>query len=61
VACIHHQSSGTNSTREDLKPGNVGSIMGNDIKLYFKHADHLERLKALDNLSLDVGVEPPEI
>jgi Predicted glycosyltransferases len=61
VACVHHQSSGTNSTKEGLKPDNVGSIMGNDIKLYFKHADHLEKLKALDNLSLDIGIEPPEI
>ncbi|WP_285907385.1 glycosyltransferase family A protein [Pseudodesulfovibrio pelocollis] len=60
VACIHHQSSGVNATKVQWRPSSVGSVMGNDIKFYFKHFDHLPRLKALDNLSLDLGVPLPE-
>jgi GT2 family glycosyltransferase len=60
VACIHHQSSGTNATRKQWQAASVGGIMGNDIKFYYKHADHLDRLKALDNLGLDLGVPLPE-
>jgi GT2 family glycosyltransferase len=61
VACIHHQSSGKNETKVEWRPSEVGGIMGNDIKFFYKHADHLDALKALDNLSLDLGVELPEI
>jgi GT2 family glycosyltransferase len=61
VTCIHHQSSGTNTKTVGWKPASIGSIMGNDIKFFYKHVDRLDRLKALDNLSLDLGVPLPEI
>jgi len=60
VACIHHQSSGKNEAKATMKNADLGAVMGNDIKFFFKHADHLDRLKALDNLSLDLGVPLPE-
>lgn len=61
VTCIHHQLSGINFKEQKSSTASTGSIMGNDIKFYFKHADHLERLREFDNLSLDIGVEPPVI
>ncbi|ADU61281.1 MAG: glycosyltransferase [Pseudodesulfovibrio sp.] len=61
VTCVHHQSSGKNETRATMKMPDLGAIMGNDIKFYYKHAGHLDRLKALDNLGLDLGVPLPEI
>ncbi len=61
VTCIHHQSTGTNAKRHDPDFSRVGSIMGNDIKLFAKHSGRLEELKAFDNLSIDLGVELPEL
>lgn len=61
VTCVHHQSSGV---RQDVDgPGldSIGSTLGNDIKFYFKHAEQLEKLSQLDNLSLELGVNVPEI
>ncbi|WP_419785779.1 glycosyltransferase [Pseudodesulfovibrio sp.] len=59
VTCIHHQSSGTNVLTSEFDPGKIGSIMGNDIKFFFKHATQLEKLAELDCLSLDLGFEQP--
>lgn len=61
VTCIHHQLSGINFKKQGWTPASTGSTMGNDIKFYFKHFDHMDQLKALDNLSLDLGVDLPEI
>lgn len=60
VACIHHQGSGTNILTADVRSlSQIGSIMGNDLKFYFKHVDDLEELKKMDNMSLDLGCEQP--
>lgn len=61
VTCIHHQSSGTNVKKQDHDFSRLGSIMGNDIKLFAKHSGRLDRLRKLDNLSLDFGVGIPEL
>ena len=60
VTCVHHQGSGTNvRTLKDRTLSQVGSIVGNDLKFYFKHVDHLAELKKLDNRDLDLGYEQP--
>jgi len=59
VCCQHHQGTGFNARRQaEWNPGRFGNTMGNDIKFYFKHYDHMDKLQALDNLSIDLGVEP---
>ncbi|WP_041720933.1 glycosyltransferase family 2 protein [Pseudodesulfovibrio piezophilus] len=60
VTCVHHQSSGVNFKRINDNIAATGSTMGNDIKFYFKHLEHMHAVKALDNLSLDLGVRLPE-
>jgi GT2 family glycosyltransferase len=49
VTCEHHQRSGvgTNRTGARLSKAALGSILGNDLKLNYKHMDNLETLKAL--------------
>ena len=60
VTCIHHQCSGTNALKPQKRTmAQIGGIMGNDLKFYFKHADHLDEIGKLDNLSLDLGCEQP--
>lgn len=48
VACVHAQSSGLTAKtgRGSLAFGNAA---GNDVKLFYKHHDHLEALRALDS------------
>lgn len=52
VSCVHKQSSGVGmrSDRGDIV--RTGNVIGNDIKLFYKHLPHHARLAALDNLSL---------
>jgi GT2 family glycosyltransferase len=62
VTCEHLQGSGISLIAvQDWDANRTGNAMGNDIKFYFKHFEHMERLEALDNLSMDLGVELPEI
>lgn len=58
VTCEHHQGSGIKLVQaQEWNAGRTGNTMGNDIKFYFKHFDHMEKLQALDNLSIDIGFE----
>lgn len=52
VACVHKQSSGlgVRSDRGDI--ARTGSVIGNDVKLFYKRLPDLPRVAALDNLSL---------
>ncbi|MFH1914917.1 MAG: glycosyltransferase family A protein [Pseudomonadota bacterium] len=59
VTCTHLQQSGRKLFQE-FDPSRTGNTMGNDLKLYFKYFNDLPRLKALDNLSIDLGVPLPE-
>lgn len=59
VTCVHHQSSGTNSQKRGMQFSQAGSILGNDLKMFAKHSGHLPKMKRLDNLSLDLGVDLP--
>lgn len=61
VTCEHLQGSGISLIHvQDWNASRTGNAMGNDIKFYFKHFDHMDKLQALDNLSLDVGVSQPD-
>jgi len=61
VTCQHHQGSGVSLIHvQEWNAARTGNAMGNDIKFYFKHFDHMEKMQALDNLSMDVGVTQPE-
>jgi GT2 family glycosyltransferase len=46
VACVHNQSSGLSekTLSNDLAFGNA---VGNDVKLFYKHLDHMEKLREL--------------
>ncbi|HWR02707.1 MAG TPA: glycosyltransferase [Humidesulfovibrio sp.] len=52
VACQHHQSSGVGLRSTPSDYARTGNAVGNDVKLYHKHFNNLERLRELDNLSL---------
>ena len=61
VTCEHHQGSGIALIKaQEWNAGRTGNAMGNDIKFFFKRFDQMGRMKALDNLSLDLGVEQPD-
>ena len=64
VTCVHLQSSGWGVTAP-VSEASFGNIMGNDIKFYTKHAERLDELRKLDNLSLDAvrewGVLPVRV
>jgi hypothetical protein len=48
VTCMHHQNSGLGVGRgAKLSQAAVGSIIGNDIKLTYKHAKNLDALAEL--------------
>ncbi len=51
TTCVHHQNSGV-SERTATDIARVGNCVGNDLKLFCKHAPHMAELKKLDNLSL---------
>ena len=62
VTCEHLQGSGVSLiTAQEWDANRTGNAMGNDIKFYFKHFDHMDELEKFDNLSLSLGVELPEI
>lgn len=61
VTCEHHQCSGVTTRFQQFDPNRTGNAMGNDIKFFFKHMTKLAEVEVLDNLSIDVGFEPPEI
>ncbi len=61
VTCEHHQSSGVTTRFQQFEPNRTGNAMGNDIKFFFKYFASLPSVEKLDNLSMDIGVEPPEI
>ena len=58
VTCRHLQQTGAKPFQE-FNMARTGNVMGNDIKLYFKYAEELPKLKALDNLSIELGVPKP--
>lgn len=61
TACVHRQQSGVGQ-HGTVNLAGLGSTLGNDIKLHYKHAHHMDELAKLDNLSLpvyrDMGVFP---
>ncbi len=52
VSCVHKQSSGVGMRSDHGDIARVGNVIGNDIKLYYKHLPHFAQLAGLDNLSL---------
>ncbi len=52
VTCVHRQNSGT-SLRSKLSLASQGSVMGNDVKFFYKWVERREELRALDDLSLN--------
>lgn len=52
VTCVHHQSSGIGANTDLSDSPRLGNCLGNDIKLFYKHLDHMDELRKLDNLSL---------
>jgi len=52
VTCQHHQSSGVGVRNDIADYARTGNALGNDIKLYYKHFNNLDKLHALDNISL---------
>ncbi len=60
VACEHHQYSGVGSNRSGarLSKAAIGSILGNDVKLNYKHLENLETLKALAAKMAAEGMRP---
>jgi len=62
VTCEHHQGSGVALIKaQEWEPNRVGNAMGNDLKFYFKHYNQMNEVEKLDNLSIPLGVELPEI
>lgn len=61
VSCIHRQKSGLGQYAS-VDTSSLGNTLGNDIKLHYKHAHHMDELAKLDNLSLpvyrDLGIFP---
>ncbi|QJB56289.1 glycosyltransferase family A protein [Pseudodesulfovibrio sp. zrk46] len=61
VTCQHHQGSGISLIyAQEWNASRTGNAMGNDIKFFFKHFDHMERMQALDSLSLGEDVPLPD-
>ncbi|CCH49239.1 glycosyltransferase family 2 protein [Pseudodesulfovibrio piezophilus] len=54
VTCVHHQSSGTNVISRPTDNRAFSNALGNDIKFFFKHSEHLDALRQLDCLSLEL-------
>ncbi len=52
VTCVHHQSSGTGLHSDATDFARIGNSIGNDIKLFYKHFNHMKGLRKLNNLSL---------
>lgn len=55
VSCVHHQSSGLGARSTPADFARTGNAIGNDVKLFYKHFAQIEKLRALDNLSLPQG------
>ena len=53
VTCVHHQGSGV-GVRTNADLARMGNVLGNDVKLFYKHTTDMEALAAMDNLSLDL-------
>ena len=47
VTCVHKQSSGVHVAKKRQPWSSFGNVMGNDIKLFFNHLDHLDELNRL--------------
>lgn len=49
VTCVHYQDSGIGQKRSGKRLGlaSLGSIIGNDLKLCYKHAEHFDKLAEL--------------
>ncbi|MBI5520103.1 MAG: glycosyltransferase [Desulfovibrio sp.] len=52
VTCVHHQSSGWGVRTSLSDIARAGNAIGNDLKFFYKHFPNMEKLHALDNLSL---------
>ena len=47
VNCVHKQSSGIHAVKKHASWPSLGNVLGNDIKLFFNHLDHLDDLNRL--------------
>ena len=56
VTCVHHQNSGVGMTNAPTT-GRWGNVLGNDVKLTYKHEAHRERLLAI-NREIHERLEP---
>ncbi len=52
VTCVHRQDSGSGA-KSRLSVASHGSIMGNDLKFFYKWFEKMEEVRALDSLSLN--------